>query len=324
MKPTKNIAILTSGGDASGMNACIRAVVRTAQANHINVFGIYNGYEGLIDGNFELLESKHIEHIIHLGGTILKTSRSERFLTIEGRADAFEQLKLRNINTVIVIGGDGSFKGAAKMHSETNINFIGIPGTIDNDIFGTDYTIGYDTAVNNAMQAIDKIRDTANSHKRLFFVEVMGRDSGAIAIDTGIAVGAEDIFIPETITHLDEVSLKIKNNPNKSSYIIVVSEGDDAGHVKEISEHFQQLHPIYDTKFVVLGHLLRGGNPTAIDRLIASKMGISAVEHIIKNSLNIMIGWKQNEIDSIPLIQAVKVRKEISRDLLQILKLLSY
>lgn len=320
----KKIAVFTSGGDAPGMNAAIRAVVRCGLQNNLEVVGIQNGYEGMIDGNFITLTSRSVGNIIHRGGTILKTSRSERFLTEAGRKTAFDQLRLHQIDGIIAIGGDGTFKGATVFTEEYDIPFIGLPGTIDNDLAGTEYTIGYDTAINTAMQSMDKIRDTATSHGRLFFIEVMGRDSGAIALDSGIASGAEDIFIPEIKTDLEEFSAKLQLSKHKESYMIVVSEGDELGHVKDIAEKFQKMHPEYEIKFVVLGHLLRGGNPTAIDRIIPSKMGIAAVEALLNNERNVMIGWKENNLHKTALSHAIKRQMEINKPLLAVLNALSY
>ncbi|MDB5226839.1 MAG: 6-phosphofructokinase [Bacteroidota bacterium] len=320
----KNIAVFTSGGDASGMNACIRAVVRAGLQKGLKVFGIMHGYEGMINGEFIEMDSRSVGNIIHRGGTILKSSRSERFMTPEGRKLAYEEVKKHNIDGIIAIGGDGTFKGAQAFTSEHGIPFIGLPGTIDNDLYGTDCTIGYDTAINTAMECIDKVRDTATSHGRLFFVEVMGRDVGYIALGSGIAAGAEDIFIPETQTDLQAVSDKLKQSAHKESYIIVVSEGDDAGHVKEISEKFKEMHPEYDIRFLVLGHLLRGGNPTAGDRILASRLGIAAVNALIEGNHNVMLGWRHNKLAQTPLEKAVKHHIEVNRDLLEILQLLSY
>lgn len=320
----KNIAVFTSGGDSPGMNACIRAIVRAAVQKELKVFGIFHGYEGMINGEFTELDSHFVSNIIQKGGTVLKSARSKEFMTVEGRKKAYEQLKSRNIDGVIAIGGDGTFKGAQEFIKEYDIPFIGLPGTIDNDLFGTDFTIGYDTAINTAMEAIDKVRDTASSHGRLFFIEVMGRDVGYIALGSGIAGGAEDIFIPEIHTDLQAVSDKLKASQQKESYIIVVSEGDDAGNVKDISAKFKSMHPEYDIKFLVLGHLLRGGNPTASDRILASRLGIAAVNALLEKNYNKMIGWKDNKLEFTPLQKAVKHHIEINKELLEIMQLLSY
>jgi 6-phosphofructokinase 1 len=320
----KNIGVFTSGGDSPGMNACIRAVVRTAVQKGVTVFGIMNGYEGMIDGNFIEMNSRSVGNIIHRGGTILKSARSKRFMTAEGRKQAFEQLKDKNIDGIVAIGGDGTFKGAQEFTREYGIPFIGLPGTIDNDLFGTDFTIGYDTAVNTAVEAIDKVRDTATSHGRLFFIEVMGRDVGYIALASGIAGGAEDIFIPETKTDLQALSDKLTKYAHKESYIIVVSEGDDAGNVREIADKFKLLHPEKDIKYLVLGHLLRGGNPTANDRILASRLGIASVNALIDGNHNVMIGWQKNSLAITPLEKAVKHHIEIDRELSEMLNILSF
>lgn len=320
----KNIAVFTSGGDSPGMNACIRAVVRAGIQKGLTVFGIQKGYEGMIDGAFIEMDSRSVGNIIHRGGTILKSARSKRFTTPEGRKSAFEQLSRYQIDGIVAIGGDGTFKGAQEFTKEYAIPFVGLPGTIDNDLYGTDFTIGYDTAVNTAVEAIDKVRDTATSHGRLFFIEVMGRDVGYIALASGIAGGAEDIFIPETHTDLQAVSDKLKSCTHKESYIIVVSEGDDAGSVKDIAATFKVMHPEYDIKYLVLGHLLRGGNPSANDRILASRLGIEAVDALLAGNHNVMIGWKNNQFSYIPLQQAVKHHIELDPKLSEILQLLSY
>ncbi|MCB0511450.1 MAG: 6-phosphofructokinase [Bacteroidetes bacterium] len=297
----KNIAVLTSGGDAPGMNAAIRAVVRIALLEKLKVFGIYNGYQGLVDNQILPLYKKSVGNIIHRGGTILKSARSKDFQSKEGRNKAYQNLVEHQIDAVIVIGGDGTFAGAIQFTQEFNIPFIGIPGTIDNDLFGTDYTIGFKSAVQTAMECVDKIRDTANAFKRLFFIEVMGRDVGAIALATGIATGAEDIFIPETKTNLIDLSERLKRGTDKESYIIIVSEGDDKGGAENIAAEFKKTHPEYDIKTLVLGHLLRGGNPTAEDRILAARLGVAAVQSLIQKEFNVMIGIQRNEIAKTPL-----------------------
>lgn len=297
----KNIAVLTSGGDAPGMNAAIRAVVRIALLEKLKVFGIYNGYQGLVDNQILPLNKKSVGNIIHRGGTILKSARSKDFQTKEGRNRAYQNLVEHQIDAVIVIGGDGTFAGAIQFTQEFNIPFIGIPGTIDNDLFGTEYTIGFKSAVQTAMECVDKIRDTANAFKRLFFIEVMGRDVGAIALATGIATGAEDIFIPETKTNLNDLSERLKRGTDKESYIIIVSEGDDKGGAENIAAEFKKTHPEYDIKTLVLGHLLRGGNPTAEDRILAARLGVAAVQSLIQKEFNVMIGIQRNEIAKTPL-----------------------
>ncbi|MCB0507309.1 MAG: 6-phosphofructokinase [Bacteroidetes bacterium] len=321
----KNIALLTSGGDAPGMNACIRAIVRTAIQNDFQVFGILNGYEGLIDNHFKKLESRSVGNIIHRGGTILKSSRSQRFTTKEGRKQAYQNLKENDIEILIVLGGDGTFKGATAFTTEYHdISIIGIPCTIDNDLFGTDFTIGFNSAVQTAVELIDKIRDTANALGRLFFVEVMGRDVGAIALTAGLAAGAEDILIPEIKTDLNELSQKLKQCKHKESFIVVVAEGDDAGGVLEIAASFKKMHPEYDVKTLVLGHLLRGGNPTATDRILASRLGVASVDAILNGEKNGMIGIKNDKISITALKQCQKHFLTINKEWNHLLKLLSF
>lgn len=319
----KNIAVFTSGGDAPGMNACIRACVRAGIQKGLKVYGILNGYEGMIDGDFTEMDSRSVGNIIHRGGTILKSSRSKRFTTEEGRKAAYEQLKSRNIDAVIAIGGDGTFKGAQQFTSEYAIPFIGIPGTIDNDLFGTEYTIGFDSAVQTAVELIDKVRDTANALGRLFFIEVMGRDVGTIALASGLASGAEDILIPEIKTDLNEISEKLKNSKQKESYIIVVAEGDDAGGVMEIAAQFKEMHPEYDIKTLVLGHLLRGGNPSANDRILASRLGVAAVDAITEENYNVMVGIHHNKVLQTPLNLSGKHFMTINQEWKHLMDLLS-
>ena len=320
----KRIGILTSGGDAPGMNACIRAVVRAGIQKGFEVYGIYSGFEGMIEGSISQLTTQSVSNIIQRGGTILKTSRSERFKTEEGMQAAYEQLKKLEIDAVIAIGGDGTFKGATIFSQEYKIPFIGIPGTIDNDLFGTEFTIGYDTAINTAVELIDKVRDTANSLGRLFFIEVMGRDVGTIALVSGLASGAEDILIPEIKTDLKEISEKLKNSRQKESYIIVVAEGDDAGGVVEIAAKFRKMHPEYDIKTLVLGHLQRGGNPSANDRILASRLGVAAIDAIIDKNLNVVVGIHNNKVLHTPLNLAVKHFLTINEEWKELMYLLSY
>ncbi len=320
----KRIGILTSGGDAPGMNAAIRAVVRAALQRGLEVIGIFNGFEGLIEGSFKELNASAVGNIIQRGGTILKSSRSERFKSEEGRQIAYEQLKKNGIDAVVAIGGDGTFKGATVFNQRYGFPFIGIPATIDNDLFGTDYTIGYDTAVNTAVNLIDKLRDTADALGRLFFVEVMGRDVGTIALAAGLAAGAEDIFVPEIKTDLEEISQKLKNSRPKESYIIVVAEGDDEGGVIKIADRFQKMHPEYDIKTLVLGHLQRGGSPTANDRILASRLGVAAVDAILSGNFNVMAGMHNNKIIYTPLRLAVKHFLSINEEWKQLMYLLSY
>lgn len=320
----KKIAVFTSGGDSPGMNACIRAVVRTALYSNVEVMGIMRGYDGMIKGDFISLNAKSVSNIIQRGGTILKTARSKEFLTPEGRKKAFENIKKYGIDGVIVIGGDGSFAGALQFNKEFDIPFVGCPGTIDNDLVGTDFTIGYDTAINTVVEAVDKIRDTAESHDRLFFVEVMGRDAGLIALRAGIGVGAESILIPETKTDIEGLIQRLKNGrKNKSSKIILVAEGDEAGGAFAIAEQVKKQLPLYDTRVTVLGHIQRGGNPTAMDRVNASRMGFAAVEGLLKGEKNCMAGIVNNQIKYTPFENAIKHIQELNPDLMRMVNILS-
>ncbi|MFI5135163.1 MAG: 6-phosphofructokinase [Chitinophagales bacterium] len=310
----KSIGVFTSGGDSPGMNAAIRAVVRTGLYYGRKVFGIHRGYEGLIDGEIEEMKSYSVSGIIHRGGTILKTARSPRFMTKEGRAEAFNQLKKHGIDGLIALGGDGTFKGAVEFNADHNVPFIGIPCTIDNDLFGTDFTIGYDTAINTAMEAIDKIRDTAAAHNRLFFVEVMGRDAGFIAMRAGIATGAEAILIPESKLSIDQLIDKLETGweRQKSSCIVVVAEGDEEGGAFQVAEKVKQRFNFYDTRVSVLGHMQRGGNPSCSDRVLASRLGLAAVESLLEGKKNVMVGSMNNEIVYTPFEKAAKHHLEVS------------
>lgn len=321
----KKIAVMTSGGDAPGMNAAIRGVTRTALVKGLEVVGIYRGYQGMIEGDFIPLDRFRVSNIIHRGGTFLKTARSEEFRTKEGRAKAAENLKKEGIEALVVIGGDGSFRGAAALHAEYGIQVVGCPGTIDNDLFGTDYTIGYDTAVNTAVHAIDQIRDTADSHNRLFFVEVMGRDAGFIALRTGLASGAESVLVPETTTYIDQLIAKLEKGwrSQKSSAIIIVAEGDDEGGAVEIAKKVNAQFSSWDTKVTVLGHIQRGGSPTAFDRILASRMGNFAVESLLKGNTNIMIGQRNGEMVEVSFEQAVKHHESLNPNLLELVEILS-
>ncbi|MEM6804842.1 MAG: 6-phosphofructokinase, partial [Bacteroidota bacterium] len=273
----KSIGVYTSGGDAPGMNACVRAVVRTCIYHGIEVWGIRRGYEGMIESDFVKMDASSVSNIIQRGGTILKSSRSDRFRTVEGRKKAFKNLKKAGIEGMVAIGGDGTFAGARAFSSEHPIPIVGAPGTIDNDLYGTDFTIGYDTALNTAMEGIDKIRDTADSHSRIFFVEVMGRDAGFIALNSGIAAAAEAVLIPEEETIIEDIIKKLEQGRQKDSNIIVVAEGDDAGGAFEVAKKVEEKYD-YQTRVVVLGHIQRGGSPTCADRVLASRMGMAAVE----------------------------------------------
>ncbi|HEY0679537.1 MAG TPA: 6-phosphofructokinase [Chitinophagaceae bacterium] len=322
-KVTK-IGVLSSGGDAPGMNAAIRAIVRTGIYHGLEVFGIMRGFQGLIENDIVPMHSRSVANIIQRGGTILKTARSKVFLEPDGRQKAYENLKVLGINGLVVIGGDGSFRGADAFSREFDIPCIGLPGTIDKDIAGTDFTIGFDTAVNTAVEAIDKIRDTADAHDRLFIIEVMGRDAGYIALHSGIATGAENILIPERKTDINEliVSLQEKEKRKKLVNMVVVAEGDEFGG-NEIARIIKDRMPQTETRVCILGHIQRGGSPTCLDRLIASRMGYAAVECLIEGRHNVMVGIKNNGMNYIPLEKAVKSKQRISEDWLRIVKILA-
>lgn len=325
MGKVKRIGVLTSGGDAPGMNAAIRAVTRTAVYNGLEVIGIRQGYQGMIDGNFVPLQSHSVSDIIQRGGTILKTARCEEFRTPEGRLKAYNKLKEAQIDGVVVIGGDGSFTGARLFNEEFDIPFVGIPGTIDNDIYGTDYTIGYDTALNTVVEAVDKIRDTASAHDRMFFVEVMGAEAGFIALYSGIATGAEAIIIPEIKGEARNLKAMIEagNSRKKSSNIIIVAEGDEEGGAFAIAEKLKHEFTDYDIRVSVLGHLQRGGSPSAIDRVNASRLGHAAVEALIDDQKSVMVGIFNGEITLVPFRRAVKLHKDVNHTLLELAKILS-
>ena len=322
----KKIGVMTSGGDSPGMNAAIRSVVRACAFHDIECIGIYRGYEGMIEGDFIPMNARSVKGIINKGGTILKSARSKEFRTKEGRAKAYEQLVKAKIDAFVVIGGDGSFTGAMLFNQEFNFPVMGIPGTIDNDIFGTTHTLGYDTALNTVVDAIDKIRDTASSHNRLFFVEVMGRDVGHIALNVGIAGGAEEILIPEEDLGLDRLveSLRRSKKSGKSSSIVVVAEGDKIGKsVFELKDYVDQNMEGYDVRVSVLGHMQRGGSPSCFDRVLASRMGVKAVESLITGKSNFMVGLKNDIIDLTPFDQAVKGKSKINMELLRVSEIMS-
>ena len=325
MGKIKHIGVLTSGGDAPGMNAAIRAVVRTAIYNDLEVTGIRQGYQGLIKGFFKPLKSHSVSEIIQRGGTILKTARCEEFKTEAGRRKAYDNLKKQNINGVVVIGGDGTFTGARLFNEEYDIPFVGVPGTIDNDIFGTDRTIGYDTALNTAIQAIDKIRDTASAHNRLFFIEVMGAEAGFIAIRSGIACGAEAILIPEIKDQTKSLKKQLEEGKRrkKSSNIIIVAEGDDEGGAAAIANKVRDDFKDYSVRVTVLGHIQRGGSPSAFDRVTASRMGYAAVEALLDDQKSVMIGLQNGQIVLVPFRKAVKLNKDVNRQFLEIADILS-
>ncbi len=324
-KKVSKIGVLTSGGDSPGMNACIRAVVRTGKYYGLEVFGIMRGYSGMIEEDIIPMESRSVANIIQRGGTILKTARCKEFYEVEGRKKAYANLKKRGINGLVIIGGDGSFRGAQIFSNEYDIPCIGIPGTIDKDIAGTDFTIGFDTAVNTAVEAIDKIRDTADAHDRLFIIEVMGRDAGYIALHSGIATGAENILIPERKTNIDELigGLQEKEKRKKLVNLVVVAEGDEFGGATEIAKAVKIRMPNADTRVCILGHIQRGGSPTCLDRLIASRMGYSAVESLIEGRHNVMVGILNNRMNYTPLDKAVKAKQKISEEWLKIVKILA-
>lgn len=324
-KKVTKIGVLTSGGDAPGMNAAIRAVVRTGIYHGLEVFGILRGYNGMIDDDIMPMDSRSVANIIQRGGTILKTARSMEFFEEEGRKKAYENLKKRGINGLVVIGGDGSFKGAQKFSNEFDIPCIGLPGTIDKDIAGTDFTIGFDTAVNTAVEAIDKIRDTADAHDRLFVVEVMGRDAGYIALHSGIATGAENILIPETKTDIEAMiaSLSEKEKRKKLVNIVVVAEGEKFGGANEIATVVKNRLPNADVRVCILGHIQRGGSPSCLDRLIASRMGFHAVECLLNGTTNVMIGILNNKMHYTPLDNAIKAKQKISNEWMNIVKILA-
>lgn len=322
----KNIAVLTSGGDAPGMNAAIRAVVRSCAFYEINCIGVFRGLQGLIEGDFKVLGPRDVKYIVSKGGTILKSARSKDFITAEGRAKAYENLKKHNIDGLIIIGGDGSFTGGLVFSKEYDIPVIGIPGTIDNDIVGTSHTIGFDTALNTAVDAIDKIRDTATSHKRLFFVEVMGRDAGHIALNTGIGAGAEEILIPEENIGLQKLLEKLKRSKasGKSSCIVVVSEGGKIGkNVFELSEYVEENLPEYDVRVSVLGHMQRGGSPSCFDRVLASRLGVKAVELLMLGKSQLMVGLINDQVQTTPLEKAIKGETSVDEELIRISDILS-
>ena len=323
-KKIKKIGVLCSGGDSPGMNAAIRAVVRTGIYNGLEVYGIMRGYTGMYENDIIKMESRSVANIIQRGGTILKTSRCLEFLTPEGRKVAYKNLKKNGIDALIILGGDGSFKGAQIFSNEFDIPCIGLPGTIDKDIAGTEFTIGFDTAVNTAVEAIDKIRDTADSHDRLFIIEVMGRDAGYIALHSGIATGAENILIPEKKTDLEEIVKDLTQNTKRKKLVnlIIVAEGENGG-AQSLSNILKEKMPDLETRVCILGHIQRGGSPTCLDRVIASRMGYHAVECLLEGRFNVFVGIVHNRINYIPLNQAVKKRQRINDEWMKIVKILS-
>lgn len=325
-KKIQRIGLITSGGDSPGMNAAIRAVVRACAYYHTDCIGFFRGFQGIIDDHSTEMTARSVRNIINRGGTILQSARSSEFLTTEGRDKAASNLKKAGVDALILIGGDGTFRGGQALTREHGIPVLGVPGTIDNDIFGTDYTIGYDTALNTVVEAIDKIRDTASSHNRLFFVEVMGRDAGFIALNSGIGAGAEEILIPEENLGLDRLlhSLERSRRSGKTSSIVVVSEGDKIGkNVFELAEYVKENLPFYDAKVTVLGHIQRGGNPTCFDRVLASRLCVRAVELLLDGQQNMMVGMMENKIGFCDLEKALKGKPTINKELIRISEILS-
>lgn len=322
---TKCIGILTSGGDAPGMNAAIRAVTRTAIFNNIDVKGIYRGFKGLVTGEIETFKTNSVSNIIQRGGTILKTARCMEFMTPEGRKQAYENMQKEQMDALVVIGGDGSLTGANIFALEYNIPIVGLPGTIDNDLNGTDVTIGYDTALNTIMEAMDKIRDTANSHERLFFVEVMGHNSGFLALNSAIASGAEAAIIPEISIEKDQLAELIEYGfrKSKNSSLVLVAENDVTGGALKLAERMKTEYPQYDVRVSILGHMQRGGSPTAKDRILASRMGYAAIQALLENQRNVMIGIRNEEIVYVPFSKAIKKEKVVSKEMIDVQRTLS-
>lgn len=326
-KDIKRIAVFTSGGDAPGMNAAIRATVRNAIHNDLHIYGIGRGYEGMINGDIRRLETTDVSNIIHRGGTVLKTARSQRFMTPEGRKQAYENLLFHDIDALVAIGGNGTFTGATKFMDEyPDIPIIGIPGTIDNDLYGTDFSIGFDTAVNTAVQAVDKIRDTADSHNRLFFVEVMGRHSGYLALHTAIAGGAGGVLLPEEDATLDDLVKLLKRSAKRAKLfsIVIVAEGNHMGTVYDIARQVEQQIDIYDDiKVTVIGHLQRGGSPSSFDRVLSSVLGFTAVEALLEGKSGVMIGIRNNDVNYTPFKDAIAKTKTFNKNLLRMAHLLA-
>jgi 6-phosphofructokinase 1 len=326
MKEIKKIGVMTSGGDSPGMNAAIRSVVRTCAFYKIECAGIYRGYEGMIEGDFIELNARSVKGIINKGGTFLKSARSKAFRTKEGRQEAYKQLKKANIDALVVIGGDGSFTGGLVFNQEFDFPVMGIPGTIDNDIAGTSHTLGYDTTLNTVVDVIDKIRDTASSHNRLFFVEVMGRDVGHIALNVGVGAGAEEILIPEEDLGLERLleSLRRSKESGKSSSIVIVAEGDKTGkNVFELKDYVEENLPEYEVRVSVLGHMQRGGSPSCFDRVLASRMGVKAVESLLDGKSNLMVGLINDKITVTPLEKAIKGQSKINKELIRVSDIMS-
>lgn len=322
MNKITKIGVLTSGGDAPGMNAAIRSVVRTCAYHNVECVGVYRGYQGLIEGDFKDMGPRSVKNIISRGGTILKSARSKEFREVKGREKAFENARQKGIDALVVIGGDGSFTGGMALYKEFGLPVMGIPGTIDNDIYGTSHTLGYDTALNTVVEIIDKIRDTASSHNRLFLIEVMGRDAGHIALNAGIGAGAEDILIPEENLGLEHLlaSLKQSKVSGKTSSIVVVAEGENTTgkNIFELKDYVEQNMPEYDVRVSVLGHLQRGGAPSCFDRVLASRFGVKAVESLLEGKSGYMVGLLNDKIELTPLNKAIKGYSGIDEELLRV------
>jgi 6-phosphofructokinase 1 len=320
----KKVAVFTSGGDAPGMNACIRGVVRGGIYHGVDVYGIVRGYNGMINGDMYLMDSQSVSSIIQRGGTILKSARSKEFMTAEGRKKAFEQLQSRGIEGIVAIGGDGTFTGALQFYEEYGIPVVGAPGTIDNDLYGTDYTIGFDTAVNTALEAIDKIKDTANSHERIFFIEVMGRNCGDIALSTAIGSGAELVLIPETVTSIADVvrTLQRAQRKSKTSSIVIVAEGNQEGNAYDMAGLVKEKMPEINMRVSVLGHIQRGGTPTSFDRILASRLGLGALEGLLDGEKCVMAGMIKNELVFTPFQDAIKKKKPIDEEITRMVSII--
>ena len=321
----RRIAVYTSGGDAPGMNAAIRAVVRTSAYHDLHIFGIYRGYEGMINGDIRRLEPRDVRNIIHRGGTILKTARSKEFMTPEGRQAAYENLMANDIDALVAIGGNGTLTGAKKLMEEHKIPIIGLPGTIDNDLYGTDNTIGFDTAVNTATEAMDKIRDTADSHNRLFFVEVMGRHTGFIALNAGIGSGAGRIFLPETDSPIEDLIQALKKDAKRKKLfsLVMVAEGNKNGGAIELAKQVEERFPHFDIKVTVIGHLQRGGSPTAFDRILASQVGFYAVEGLLEGRSGVMVGIKNGKVNYVPFEDAINKTKPLHKGMVKMAEILA-
>ena len=325
MSSISHIGVFSSGGDSPGMNACIRAVVRTSVFHGVPITGIVRGYQGMIENEMTPMDARSVSNIIQRGGTILKSARSDDFMTREGRQKAYDNLHKAGIDGLVAIGGDGTFRGGMLFMEEFGIPVVGVPGTIDNDLFGTDFTLGFDTAVNTAVEAIDKIRDTAASHDRLFFVEVMGRDAGYIALWSGISGGAEAILLPEEVTDIEELVKLLRKGKNnqKSSSIVIVCEGDDAGDATTIAKLVKEKYPYFDTRVTVLGHVQRGGSPTANDRILGTRLGVAAVEALIAGDKVLMMGVLNNAISKTEFSKATKQHSQMDLEFLRCSKIVS-